>query len=296
MVLALKAFKAISLLAPPSRRRAAWDAADRARRIADLRAPVPVALRLALAPRLRVLCYPAVPSHNQLLYKLCAASGFLIHGDAETPYDAAAHTMKTRGGCSLGQEVPVINRACVDVSKSRVAAVFEKTFDYALAVDPTRHEGPIVEKSEDNSAHDGRILPGPLDREAIRPGRVYQRLVDATEGERAVDLRTPVIGGTIPVVIEKRRPLARRFENYQDDLRVHDPAMIYSLQERTDLLRLAAQLGLDFGEMDVLRDRDGRLFVVDVNNRPAGPAKELRPDLKRRAFDAMLPCFRALFP
>ena len=294
MSVGLKIIKGLALAAPPRRRREAWEAVEQARRIAHLRPATSTALRLAIAPRLRVLCHPAVPSFHQVLYKVCAANGYAITGDPDAPRDLAAHTMKTRGTCGLPEGEPVLNRLCVDVSKSHVAEVFAEVFGYSLAVDATTHEGLIVEKSNENSAHDGRILQGPLAPDRLRPGQVYQRLIDAEEGSQAVDLRTPLMGGEVPIVIEKRRPLERRFENYQDDLRLHEPREVYSADELAKLSRLAARLGLDFGEVDALRDRDGRLYVVDVNNRPAGPAKELREDLKRRAFDRMVARFAAL--
>ncbi|MBS1302760.1 hypothetical protein [Loktanella sp. SALINAS62] len=95
-------------------------------------------------------------------------------------------------------------------------------------------------------------------------------------------------------MIKMRRPLKRRFENYQDGLRFHEPQEVYSVDELDKLSRFAARLGLDFGEVDALRDWDGRHYVVDVNNRPTGPAKELREDRKRRAFDRRATRFAVL--
>ena len=294
MSLSLKVVKGLALLSPPTVRRGVFDAATPARQIGHLRHPVGVALRLGLAPRLRVLCHPAVPSPHQVLYKVCAANGYRITGDPDAPHDVAFHTMKTRGACRLPASTPVVNRACADVSKRRVAAAFAEAFGYGLAVDPAVHEGPVVEKSDENHAHDGRVLDGPLRPEDVRADRVYQRLVDATEGDDVVDLRTPIYAGTIPIVIEKRRPVPRRFDNFQHDLRLHEPEAVFSDDERERLRRFAGLLGLEFGELDVLRDRGGRLYVVDANNRPAGPAKELEPRDKRRAFDRMVPRFAAL--
>ena len=35
-------------------------------------------------------------------------------------------------------------------------------------------------------------------------------------------------------------------------------------------------LGLDYGEIDVLRDRnEGKIYIVDVNNNPAGPPEPI---------------------
>lgn len=294
MSLGLKVVKGLALLSPPMVRRGVLDAATPARQIGHLRRPIPVALRLGLAPRLTVLCHPAVPSPHQVLYKVCAASGFRITGDPEAPHDVAFHTMKTRGACRLPASTPVVNRACADVSKRRVARAFAEAFGYDLTVDPTAHHGPIVEKSDENHAHDGRVLDGPLDPDEVRADRVYQRLVETTEGEEVVDLRTPIYGGEIPIVIEKRRPVPRRFDNFQRNLRLHEPCAAFSDDERERLRRFTSLLGLEFGELDVLRDRDGRLYVVDANNRPAGPAKELEPADKHRAFDRMVEHFARL--
>jgi len=44
------------------------------------------------------------------------------------------------------------------------------------------------------------------------------------------------------------------------------------------LLQFCEAIGLDYGELAVLRDNgDGRIYVVDVNNTPDGPPNDL-PD------------------
>jgi len=44
------------------------------------------------------------------------------------------------------------------------------------------------------------------------------------------------------------------------------------------------QIGLDYGEIDVLRDGiGGKIYIVDANNTPAGPTKSLPKDQRRRA-------------
>lgn len=50
------------------------------------------------------------------------------------------------------------------------------------------------------------------------------------------------------------------------------PADIFSAAELAQLLDFGARIGLEYGELDVLRDRDsGRIYVVDVNRTPYGP-------------------------
>ena len=56
----------------------------------------------------------------------------------------------------------LVNFRCHDVSKSKVAAAFETAAGYNLSVDPTTFTGRMVEKSELNAAHDGRVLERPL--------------------------------------------------------------------------------------------------------------------------------------
>jgi hypothetical protein len=100
----------------------------------------------------------------------------------------------------------LVNFACRDVSKSRVAAAFEEAFGYPLAIDPTTHVGPAVEKSEINGAHDGRIVQCPMQP---LPRRIYQRLIDSRglNPDLVDDLRTPTVGGKPICVFIKRRPV-----------------------------------------------------------------------------------------
>ena len=46
---------------------------------------------------------------------------------------------------------------------------------------------------------------------------------------------------------------------------------MFSVEEEEAILDLAARIGLDYGEIDVLRDADGEIYVVDVNKTPWWP-------------------------
>lgn len=250
-------------------------------------------IRLRLASR-RILCHPGHPSRYQVLYKTCAINGYPIVTDTAEPYDLAVHF--TDGGpCELPPDVPVINRHCTDISKRHVAAVLKRTFGYDLAVDPTTHHGPMVEKSDGNYTHDGRVVEGPIPRSAVVEGCVYQRLIDSREGEEAIDLRTPIYGGHIPLVYIKHRPLATRFANENTFVEVREPDEVYSAEEMDLLAKFVAEMRLDFGELDVLRDgQGGRIYVVDVANTPAGPPNGLPQAPARRAIRRLSCAFRAL--
>ncbi|HAQ35176.1 MAG TPA: hypothetical protein DCQ53_07435, partial [Alphaproteobacteria bacterium] len=68
-----------------------------------------------------------------------------------------------------------LNFGCTDVTKTRVNTVFEQVFGYPLRADPETGTDPVVEKSEINGAHDGRVRNAPFTPVA---GSVYQRLID----------------------------------------------------------------------------------------------------------------------
>lgn len=163
------------------------------------------------------------------------------------------------------------NFACIDVSKSHVARVFEQVFGYPLTIDPTTWQGPAVEKGEDNGAHDGRLVQCPC---PALPDRVYQRVIDTVDGDHVVDLRTPCVGGVPALVFIKRRPVYDRFANYNSSVALHRPEDLFSPAELATIGRFCAAMKLDWGGLDILRDKtDGRLYVVDVNKTDMPPLR-----------------------
>lgn len=188
----------------------------------------------------------------------------------------------------------LMNFDCTDVSKSRVVAAFEQAFGYSLAVDPATHVGDAVEKSEENGAHDGRIVQCPT---PARPGCVYQRVVDnRIEGrpELVEDIRTPTVGGRPAIVFLKRRRVSDRFANANVEVVVARPEDVYSQAELASIARFTELLGLDWGGLDVLRDaREGRLYIVDANKTDMGPPIALPLAEKLHATRVMARAFRA---
>ena len=176
---------------------------------------------------------------------------------------------RTKPGATL------VNFECDDVSKSRVAEAWAKVAGYDLKVNPRTHVGPMVEKAEKNASHDGRIIEGPM--EPV-PGKSYQRLVDnEIEGGLVEDLRCCIVGGKPGVSFRKRRPLARRFLNENAEVLLDQPTNCYTADEIDVICRFCEEIGLDWGGVDVLRDRaDGRIYIVDANKTDMGPPVALK--------------------
>lgn len=185
----------------------------------------------------------------------------------------------------------LINFGCRDVSKSTVAEASRQAFGYALALDPVIHDGPAVEKSEINAAHDGRIVQCPVKPQA---GRVYQRVIDNRGADPLLveDLRTCTVGGKAVCVFIKRRPVTKRFVNTNTDVELRAPEDVFSPEEMSRISAFAEAMGLDWGGVDVLRDRsDGRLYVVDANKTDMGPPITLNLPDKLKAIRMLATAF-----
>lgn len=174
------------------------------------------------------------------------------------------------------------NFGCGDVSKSYVAHVMEQAFGYPLAIDPTTFAGEAVEKGEGNGVHDGHLVSCPTAR---LDGRAYQRVIK-TEGADgwANDLRTACVGGKPIVVFVKKKPASARFSIQNTSVVVKAPEDVFSPAELAQIERFCAAMKLDWGGLDVLREREsGRLYVVDVNKTDTGPAVVLSWQDRARA-------------
>jgi hypothetical protein len=184
-----------------------------------------------------------------------------------------------------------INVRCLDVSKSRVNETWERVAGYPLAVDPLVTTGPVVVKPEENARHGGVIVEGPITRR--RKGYVYQRLVDCRVEDQIVQFRAVVIGPRIALAYEKLRPYPNWFTGTQRTI-PHTPSDLFSQAEQRLLLDFATAMGMDYGELDVLRDHNsGLIYVVDANRTPARP-HQLAPEDQTDVYDVQAEAFREL--
>lgn len=229
-------------------------------------------------------CWPDVPERPSLAWKVARLCGLRLVGK---PTDATrlSYIFSDRtlidqprpGDLPIG--VPIINERCLDISKHRVEATHQRVFGYGMAVDPRSHAGPMVIKNDANAAHDGRVVDGPV--EAVDPNNVYQIVIDNTasdiDGRRVrvptvLDLRVTVVGNELSGAYRKYRPANERFLNSVDRAFWHQPSDLFSDEEQRKLLAFAADIGMDLGEIDVLRDNtSGLIYAIDANTTPHSP-------------------------
>jgi hypothetical protein len=240
-----------------------------------------------------MLCVPARPEPHSAVAKIAAHLGLALTAAPDmdaVPRVLAWDKATIRPGPIAMAGRDVVNGRCVDISKSTVCRVFADVFGYPLAVDPAVHIGPAVEKPEINAAHAGRVVTCPT---AARPGYSYQVVVNNTDGPDVVDIRVPVLGGTIPLLYVKQRPVTDRFSNTNRTAAlVRHPSAMLTCEEVAGIVSMCQQMSVDYAELDCLRDVDsGRMYVVDVNPTPWGPPNGLPEADSREAVAVMADVF-----
>jgi hypothetical protein len=190
----------------------------------------------------------------------------------------------------------IINARSVDISKRTVGEAGVSVFGYPLNVNPTEYCGLMVEKSDQNYTHDGRVIQGPISPENVLRQCVYEIAIDNTcdKDGLVLDYRVPIYGDQIPLVYLKYRPKATRFSNKNAFVELHEPEAAFSPEELDSLQRFAVKMGIDYGELDVLRDHDRRIYVVDANNTPAGPPNGLPLSESKIALERLAKSFDRL--
>jgi hypothetical protein len=190
---------------------------------------------------------------------------------------------------------PILNARCSDISKRRMQETFAKVFPYPLAIVPLTYKGSAVCKGDENAAHDGYIIECPIAEK--QPGRVYEVLIDNSISDDVVqDIRVSIVGNQMPLAYLKRRWKHQRFANTNFEVKIVDVESATSAAERALILSFAREIGLDFGELDTLRDRStGRLYIVDAAKTPFGPPGRLSFPNKRKAVGKISDAFKAEF-
>jgi O-antigen/teichoic acid export membrane protein len=234
--------------------------------------------------------YPKTPKGFHQIWRIFDILGYDVTFDQSVVADVAVSfedaTVRTPSPVLDRMRVAyprVINIDCADISKAKVERVFQEVFGYGMRVDPRTHAGPCVRKSDDNAKHDGRVIECPTEPE---PGYIYQKLINNQEGDTVSDIRVLVIKDRIPFVWLRCRSVHYRFDR-TDAVVSRETAEVFSEDEVRNILRFCKKFGLDFGELDILRDRDdGRIYIVDVSNTPGSPRPDTQMD--RRDYERLM--------
>ncbi len=169
---------------------------------------------------------------------------------------------------------PVYNSGIRSTNRDAVEACHVMAFGYGAHVDPLTWTGKLVEKSAWNYGKDSRLLKGPLRSDQVLPDRIYMKEIDNRNPDNEyIDFRTTIVD---------RRPVwaqqfwyygHRRFKkqhmsyNYRSSL----PEEVFTAKEIEQIHSFCTLFGMDFGDLDILRDvQDGHIYVVDANPTTGG--------------------------
>ncbi len=192
------------------------------------------------------------------------------------------------------------NEDCVDISKNKVDQVFEEVFGYDITVDPLTFNGSCVQKCDENALGEIDEIECPISE--IKPGFVYQKVIDNTVNDDYIaDMRVIICGTDIPFIIDKWIPKVKRYKKAkQTDLPYlyhrKDSSEMLSNEEQENVIKMAQKMGLDYGEMDILRDKnDGKIYIVDVNKTPTMTIARFTDEEQKKVYNDLQFYFRKNF-
>lgn len=261
--------------------------------------------------RKKILFYPDQPQPFHAIYKVLVFLGYQITTDTRKKSDIAIKWWLAFDGNPFAPEksfpqvkngiksdTKLLNIRCNDISKARVNSVFEEIFGYSIAVDPQKYKGKCVMKTNWNALHKGQVIECPA---KLHDGDfVYQKLIlNEVKDGLVEDMRVPIFGNKTPFVYLKYRSVNDRFvdrKHTNKKAMIVEVSKVLSLSELRNIYLFCERIGLDCGELDVLRDRDdGRIYIVDANNTPSGPPSAISEDDGKVAVLRMSQAFKAAF-
>jgi len=254
--------------------------------------------RLKNSHKKTILCYPEKPVYYHVLDQICRFSGFTItdrpqKADAVVFFEDTTYRKYDSVIQELVKKYKVINYYCWDISKEHVDEIHNQIFGYGLTINPRHYKKKYIKKGNINSLHNGVIMDQPEDPQ---PDFVYQLLVNNEINSELVEIRLPIIGNRIPFVYLKHRPIKDRFGSQNNWVKILKTQSVITPHEYKKILEFCDSLGLDCGEIDILRDKNtNRIYIVDANNTPAGPPYQLPLKEYKRALHMMSEAFRQAF-
>lgn len=271
---------------------------------------------------MKTICfYPQTPGRSSKLLKYANRLGLEIAGPESLSRASALMFWKYHAyhdpedpvllegiEKAASRAIPIYNLGAVDVRKATIDRYQIKHLGPSALVDSERlfeGRGVAVEKGDGQCTKDGRIVTLPIG--SAEAGKVYMKLIDTrrpapprldiaqTIGPLPrVDIRIPIFDGRIPFVIRKWKDSVFKRGTWIGEL-LEDWSKELSADEAMQTVRLMKDIGIDYAEIDALRDSSGELYIIDINPTPGTMGGIWQPIDRKRWEDLYLSAFRDAF-
>ena len=165
----------------------------------------------------------------------------------------------------------IINIGGWNALKGYSEEIMKHAFGYNTIIDPFTYKGAMAEKTEMQSAHNIKIISSLKKK---KEGCIYVKLIDNRIGEDTVrDYRVFVHAYKVDFVAVKDKPIQSRFGDAMAPgckiYACNSPYDVFTDEEIKKMGLVCKIYHTEFTQLDVVRDTDGRIYVLDNNNVPA---------------------------
>ncbi len=221
-----------------------------------------------------ILVFPHYPGRTAGLFQLTKGLNYNLtnkinsHFDIAIYWEYATFRKEYYELEKIAEQKKVINLYNRDISKKKVDEVFSYVFGYSSLINPLKFEGKCVMKSYINGKHDGKIINCPVNK--IEEGFIYQKLIDTINDEGLTEeIRVGMINFKIVFALLKLKKPDNRFGFGYYKSEIIKPKDFFSEQELDLIINFCKEFKFEFGELDILRDKNnGKIYIVDANNTP----------------------------
>ena len=217
----------------------------------------------------KILFYPEIVNAGYKVFLYSKELGYEITNDVKDNFDIVFFNHVSHKDSlhpkdeiikELNKSFKTFNIDCNNVRKSHVAKIHKEVFGYNAEPNGTK----TIRKSELQSTKQESFT------DIIKnDGYHYMRFIDTYDGDRYHTLRVPYFNGNIPIVVDVCRNDILKRNHKTDILKVFNPEECFIMPELDFINQFCNEFGLDYGELDILRDiNTGKIYIIDVNDKP----------------------------
>ena len=177
------------------------------------------------------------------------------------------------------KDLRFLNLFLIDTSKDFVAKSMQNYFGYTFKIDPKKYDGYCVAKHNGNGTKSCFFLKCPIDADEVFHDHCYQKIINfssKTDPNTLYEIRIPIFKNIIPFTFFKKRNRGLRFTSKNRSMEITPAISHLSAPECQQILSYCRRVGLEYGEIDILRDdKDGKIYIIDINNTPWWPPNKL---------------------